>query len=381
MTTRTVHFLSQNRPGPRMGMGHYERLLLHSLDTARRSLEGENWRFEITFRGRRPADIDASGVDISYDAFHFLGFSPQRLEKLPLAASQLVLNRALQTARPHATLFHSLALSFPAPSFAPAIYMIHDLPPAHFADEGRIAPYAKKVAQRAAAIATPSEFARQDLISLLDLQPERVHVVPYGCEHDRYHPDVAPLGSETLRELGLEGPFLLYAGGATRRKNVSALLQAWKAIAPRYPDLSLALAGPQRALNERVALSGAPRARAIGYVPFTRMPGLMKAARALVFPSIYEGFGLPPQEAMALGVPVIVSRAGGAVPEVVGEAGLYAEDGSAEALAEALHQFLTSPDEEQRMREAGPRQVAHSSWDQHARTMLSLYRQIASETL
>ena len=353
-----------------MGMGHYERLLIQTL--GQETLGSDEWRFDITFEGRpTPQPIDAESLDAALDKADFLGYSTARLAKVPLAAATTLLNLRFG-ARPD--VYHSLALSFPLPTNAPGVFTIHDLPPARFPDEGTLAPWHKRAAQAAQFVMTPSEFARGELIELLDLAPEKVVVIPYGCEHDRYHPTVPPADISQLKEWGIEGDFVLYAGGFTRRKNVAALLQAWKQLAPRFPELTLVLAGPQAKLAELARAANAPRVYAMGYVAHLDMPSLMKAARALVFPSIYEGFGLPPQEAMALGVPVVVSKAGGAVPEVVGDAGVLAEDGSAESLGDALGKLLGDAALQEQLKEAGPQRAQLFSWPEHARRVLEVYR-------
>lgn len=366
-----VHFLSQNRPGPQMGMGHYERLLIQHLGRVA-PLDKNDWQFEMTFEGRKPDEpLDVATLDAVLTHADFLGFSTARLAGLPLAAVQALLN--LRSAK-KPDIYHSLALSFPLPTHAPGVFTIHDLPPARFSDEGKLAPWAKKAAQAARFVMTPSEFAKRELVELLKLPDKKVVVIPYGCEHDRYHPAVAPADEEQLKSWGIEGDFLLYAGGYTRRKNVAALLEAWKSVAPDYPNLTLVLAGPQAKLTELADAATAPRVLPMGYVPFEQMPALMKAARALVFPSIYEGFGLPPLEAMALGVPVLVSAQGGATPEVVADAGAVATDGSAGALAEAMRELLGDETLQARLKLAGPKRAAMFDWDEHARTVLNVYR-------
>ena len=366
-----VQFLSQNRPGPQMGMGHYERLLIQHLGQIA-PIDKDEWQFGITFDGRKPEQpLDHDALDAALNDADFLGYSTARLARLPLSAATTLLN--LRFARRPA-LYHSLALSFPLPANAPGVFTIHDLPPARFDDEGKLAPWAKRAAQGARFVMTPSEFAKTELVELLNLPADKVIVVPYGCEHDRYHPDVLPADDAQLKEWDIEGEFLLYAGGFTRRKNVAALLQAWKTVAPDYPQLTLVLAGPQAKLTELADAANAPRVWPMGYVPFGQMPSLMKAARALVFPSIYEGFGLPPQEAMALGVPVLISAQGGATPEVVGDAGVVARDGSALALAESLRELLDDEALQERLKAAGPRRAARFCWDLHARQVLDVYR-------
>lgn len=367
----SVHFLSQNRPGPQMGMGHYERLLIQHLGRVAPA-DKDDWQFEMTFEGRKPdVPLDVAALDAALTRADFLGFSTARLARLPLAAVQTLLNLR-SGKKPDVT--HSLALSFPLPTNAPGVFTIHDLPPARFSDEGKLAPWAKKAAHAARFIMTPSEFAKRELVELLRLPDEKIIVIPYGCEHERYYPDVVPAAKNQLEEWGIKGDFLLYAGGFTRRKNVAALLQAWKTVAPDYPDLTLVLAGPQAKLTELANAATAPRVLPMGYVPFEQMPALMKAARALVFPSIYEGFGLPPQEAMALGVPVLISAQGGATPEVVGDAGVIARDGGAGALADTMRELLGDEALQTRLKVAGPKRAAMFDWDGHARAVLDVYR-------
>ena len=352
-----------------MGMGHYERLLIETLG---RETSRDDWRFDITFEGRKPDQpLPREALESALNRADFLGYSTARLARLPLAAATTLLNLRF---RRKPDVYHSLALSFPLPGNAPGVFTIHDLPPARFPDEGQLAPWAKKAAHAARFIMAPSEFAKRELVELLELPGERVVVVPYGCEHDRYHVGVAPAGKTQLESWGIEGDFLLYAGGFTRRKNVAALLQAWKEVAPAYPQLTLILAGPQAQLSRLADAANAPRVVPVGYVAHGQMPGLMKAARALVFPSIYEGFGLPPQEAMALGVPVLISAQGGATPEVVGDAGVVARDGGAPALAEAMRQLLGDEALQARLKLAGPQRAARFDWGLHARQVLDVYR-------
>ena len=315
--------------------------------------------------------LDVAAFDAMLNRADFLGYSTARLAKLPLPAAQTLLNLRFKN-KP--ALYHSLALSFPLPSNAPGVFTIHDLPPARFDDEGQLAPWAKRAAQSARFVMTPSEFAKRELVEWLELPAEKVVVVPYGCEHDRYYPNVKPANENQLKSWGIEGDFLLYAGGFTRRKNVAALLEAWKQIAADYPELTLVLAGPQAKLTELADAATAPRVWPMGYVAHLEMPALMKAARALVFPSIYEGFGLPPLEAMALGVPVIISAQGGATPEVVGDTGVIARDGSADALADAMRELLGDEALQTRLKLAGPHRAKMFDWGLHARQVLDVYR-------
>ncbi len=372
-SSHTVNFLSHNRPGPRMGMGHYERLLIHHLLQETRA--SDEWQFDISFDGRAPeSPIAPDSIEAGLKSVNFLGFSTSRLQQLPWPVARILLNQRLPKPRPSIT--HSLALSFPAPSGAPSVITIHDLPPARFPDEGTVPAWAKVVAQRAQAIITPSEFAKAELIELLQVRPERVHSIPYGCEHDRFHPAVVPADAATLKKLDIPPNFLIYVGGFTQRKNVRGMLGAWELIEAQYPDLSLVLVGPAEQLKALAAEANLPRVIVPGYMDRDTLPGIIKASKALVCPAIYEGFGMPPQEAMALGVPVVAVRSGGAIPEVVGEAGILSADGTPEVFAAAMRQMLDSESLQNQYKAAGPQRVQRFSWTKHAHQVLDLYRSV-----
>lgn len=357
-----------------MGMGHYERLLIHHLI---RSSSPSEWRFDIRFGGRSPGQpLDPDQVEPGLNSAGFMGFSPLRLCRLPWGLTRTAMRAA--AGRPAPNIYHSMALSCPAPSGRPSVYIIHDLPPARFTDEGVVPVWAKQAGKSAAAIYTPSQFAKDEIVELLGVPESRVHVIMYGCEHETFNTNVTPASCETLASLGINGPFLLYVGGFTRRKNVAALLDAWKRLAIRYPGLSLALVGPAPQLQSLANDSGAPCVVAAGYLDRTVLPSVMKASTALVFPSIYEGFGLPPLEAMALGVPVVAVRAG-AIPEVVGDAAVLATDGTSESLEAAVISLLDDSSIAQKLMIAGPARAQTFSWEAHANHVQSLYRAVLAQ--
>ena len=164
-----VRFLSQNQPGPRMGMGHYERLLIESLAASGAVQNG--WRFDIRFAGRVPRAALEVPPQSGLMAATCEGYSPDRLADLPWPVARTILG--LTHRLPPPDLYHSLSLAYPPPAGRPAVYTIHDLPPARFDDEGRLPHWAKDAAKSASAIFTPSEFAKSELVTLLDLPPDR----------------------------------------------------------------------------------------------------------------------------------------------------------------------------------------------------------------
>ena len=368
-----IRYLSQNHHGQNhMGMGHYERFLMRHLSSlaARAGMT-----FDLLYDGRRKRGGSNDCVGSCVKS-RWLGSSSVRLAQLPWKFVRWVV-RLREALRP-ADLYHSLALRFPPPAGRPFILTIHDLPPWRFDDEGTLPQWSRMAAQTAAGVVTPSEFGKREILELLQVQDQKVHVIPNGCDHQKFHADVLPTSPEELRRMDIHTPFLLYAGGATRRKNVPSMLEAWKTVAHRFPEVSLLLAGPQEQLLALVKQAEAPRARALGYVPHEKLRCIMKASEALIVPSIYEGFGLPPLEAMALGVPVMaVNRT--AIPEVVGENAVLCRDGSENELVEGMLTILENNDLREELRRSGPIRAQQFTWERHAEQVLELYQMVLSK--
>lgn len=369
---RHIQFLSQNRPGALMGMGQYERLLfthlgLHAAQTC---------EFGITFSGRAPEQaLPLNTIGLEKVDATFLGVSMERLFALPWPLAQMAVRYCLRNIRP--SLYHSLTAGFPAPNAgnAPAIYSVLDLAPVQFEDEGRIPPWTKQALQNASLIITPSHFSSEELKNVFGIAPEKLRTVYLGCEHEIFRPEAAPADPEQLAGIGIHGPYLIYSGGSTRRKNVKALLQAWHQIAREYTDVSLVLTGPPEVLGEYVRQANAPRVVIAGYLERPVLCAVMKASVALVFPSIYEGFGLPPLEAMALGVPVVAVRAG-ATPEVVGDCASLAQSGEPEALVAAMRHALDDRSAREERVRRGLERAQQFSWSAHAEEILGIYNEV-----
>lgn len=224
---------------------------------------------------------------------------------------------------------HRLDLTLP-PSPNGDIVTVHDVAPLRFADEGVLPPAARAEVERATAVITVSHFSAAEIAEHLG-GPEAV-VIPNGVDHERFA-GAAPLTEPELRDLGIHGPYVLVAGGASQRKNLAELARAWPLVRSTRPDLSLVLTGPQHPRRDALfgPLAGALR---VGRVPDDVMPRLLTGAQALVVPSTYEGFGLPAIEAMAARVPVVAVDAS-SLPEVLGGTGVLT-DGTATGLAEGI---------------------------------------------
>ncbi|MGE3376469.1 MAG: glycosyltransferase family 4 protein [Vicinamibacteria bacterium] len=235
-------------------------------------------------------------------------------------------------------LFHSPLFHLPALLPCAALVTVHDAVPLTRPDLctpefARLFERAGDAARRAAGVICPSEHARAEVVGSLDLDPARVHVVPEApaaCFQPLPHPEAR----ERLGERVPEVPFLLVVGALEARKNPLLVLDALKQL-PESARPYAVYAGPTGAVDVRGAARERGLARwvtVLGPVADDELVALYALAQALVFPSLHEGFGLPPLEAFACGTPVIASSAA-SIPEVVGDAALLFEPTDAAALA------------------------------------------------
>src|SRR5260370_32704103 len=240
----------------------------------------------------------------------------------PRVGSQVRLPLALQSAHPD--LLFVPAHAIPLGWLGKPITAVHDLaferhPGAYsLAERSYLQPTTRWAALRCPLLITPSESTRRDLVDLYHVAPERVRVVPLGGGEPSERV-IAP--ASRLSELGLAGDFVLQVGRVEARKNQAAALAAVE----RLEGVTLAVAGPHRdvALSKRLRASS--RCRVLGAVDGPTLELLYRRAKAVVVPSLYEGFGLPVLEAMARGQVVVAARAS-SLPEVGGDAALYVDD-------------------------------------------------------
>jgi glycosyltransferase involved in cell wall biosynthesis len=214
--------------------------------------------------------------------------------------------------------------------------------------------------RRARTVIAISQHVKQTLVERLDVDAERIEVIHLGLDHALFHPN----GTEARR------PFLLYPANPWPHKNHERLFQAFTRVRRLRPDLRLILTGT--GLERLGAVPAGVDVR--GRVAREELAELYRTASALIFPSLYEGFGQPPLEAMASGTPVAVSRAG-SLPEVCAEAALYFEPTSVEEIAEAIVAVLDRPDQ---LIRRGLERAASFTWDATARRHDEVYRALAA---
>lgn len=237
-------------------------------------------------------------------------------------------------------------------------------------------------ARKASAIITLSEYARADLVRVLGLPPEKVHAIHLAVS-DMFCPLHDAKVREHLRQkYDLPQQFILYVGTIEPRKNISRLIQAIGHLHQAGLCSPLLLVGPNgwlmNNLQKEVEQLGLNKfVRYLGYVPEEDLAGLYSLATVFAFPSLYEGFGLPPLEAMACGTPVLTSHHS-AMEEVCGEAAWLVDPQNVEEIAAGLQVLLTDDDRRQQLREKGWNRVKQFTWEQTAQKTAVLYQQVAA---
>ena len=212
-----------------------------------------------------------------------------------------------------------------------------------------------RAARGAAAVVVTSEFVRERAVELLELDPERIHVVPHAIDHS-----VFKLGDEEPE------PIILYPARPWPHKNHTRLFEAYASLRPTRPQLRLVLTGDGLDRLEPLP-EGVEN---LGSVPAEHLASLYRRAACLVYPSLYEGFGLPVLEAMACGCPVAASNAG-AIPEVAGDAAVLFDPTDVESMAAAM---LEADSRREELRERGLARAAGYTWDESARRHDDVYR-------
>jgi glycosyltransferase involved in cell wall biosynthesis len=341
------------------GVQRYAGELVRALDETARA--GERFVLLVPPQGRAPAlrHVEVRRVAAPGPSLHIW-----EQAALPLAArSGLLLNLAGSApvlARRQWCSFHDAAVFDHPDVFTPAFGRWYRF---HF----------RWLARRAERLLTVSAHSRRRLALHLRVAEAAIDLVPNGGEHLlrlAEDPDV-------VQQLGLQGcRWFVAVGSESRLKNWPLLLQAWAQLSPAA-DVRLVLVGGANAavFAQPAAPAGdGPQVIRAGAVPDAALKALLRRAQALVMPSLDEGFGLPPLEAMALGCPVLVAAAG-ALPEVCGSAALYFDPRDPGQLAAALQRCLREPALRERLAAAGPVRAAELTWPQAATALRALLAQ------
>ncbi len=240
----------------------------------------------------------------------------------------------------------------------------------------------KKSMKRAHRIVTDSEFSKAEIIRYFPQFAEKIRVVYCGVDRNRFHPveDLSQIQS-AKDAYGIDREYFLYLGTVEPRKNLERLMEAYSRFAkgkstPPY----LVLAGGKGWLDSGIyhkveELHLQDLVKFTEYVPEEQICPLMCGALGFVFPSIYEGFGLPPLEAMACGVPVLTTKAA-SLPEVVGEDAVLTDPYDPDSMAAGLEQLYTDPALRQELSQRGLRRAEKFTWEASAKQLYAVYQEV-----
>jgi len=285
-----------------------------------------------------------------------------------------------------ADLAHVPYFAPPWRSHEPVVVTIHDLIPLllpEYAESRAVRLYMRLVsacARRADMVLTDSMASARDIQRLLCIPDERLRIT-YLAADDAYRPVSLGERASALSRFGLEGRYLLYLGGFDCRKNVIGLLQAFAQARERISEVCLAIAGRLPAHDSAFAPDPRPvaealglgeRVRWLGWVDENDKPTLYSGATAFVFPSAYEGFGLPVLEAISCGTPAIVGG-GSSLDEIAGPGAIVVSPDDRDALAEAMVALCQDASLRQELASAGLCHAAAFSWERTAQETLDAY--------
>src|SRR5579871_3790662 len=248
----------------------------------------------------------------------------------------------------------------------------------------------KRVLRGAARIFAVSNFTKNEMEKLFDVPAGRIEVVYNAIDERFLHGHASEADRQLIAQrYQVTYPFLLYAGRISPHKNVGRMIEAFSALKTElekdglYPDLKLIIIGDDLSgnpdLRRTVIRSGVQNdVRFLGFIPIEVLRIFYDEAKVFVFPSLYEGFGLPPLEAMAHGTPVVTSNVS-SLPEVVGNAAVLVNPENVFEIMRGLHRVLVDQALREKMKERGYRQATRFSWEISVRRVLDVYQQIARD--
>jgi glycosyltransferase involved in cell wall biosynthesis len=310
-----------------------------------------------------------------------LGYKPWRMSVWLGQLARAPFNRLV----PEATLFHATEHLLMPLRGVPTVLTVHDLIfhhlPQHHKPLNRwyLGWTMPLYCRRADHIIAVSEATRRDLIEIYGVSPEKVTVVLEAAD-PRFQPPPAAAVTAARARYKLPDDYVLYLGTIEPRKNLIRMLHAWSDLYQAGEAPPWVIVGQHGWLSDDfyAALKASPSRGAVrftGYVEDADLPALYAGATTFVFPSLYEGFGLPPLEAMACGAPVLCANTS-SLPEVVGDAALTVDPTDTDALRTSLRRMLRNADLRAELRTRGLERAAQFSWKRAARETLAVYRSL-----
>jgi glycosyltransferase involved in cell wall biosynthesis len=350
---------------PRSGIGRLTSSLIDSI----RSLASD---YEILLFGRRLQGLGLSSIAGGLPSVHL---------RLPRAAEGLIKRAGLVEILCHGDIYHATDFYMPLKKNTPAVSTIHDViflkNPEKMVDHNRLAEMVPRFIRQCVRVITISEYSKKEISETLHLSPDIIDVTYPGVDRAVFSPpsDLSAARSRVSEALGLQRPYFLAVSCSAGRKNTPRLLEAYDRLLLQDPsnDLVVQWAPPQEIADKYSTGVFEKRIHFIGRQPDDILRDLYASATAVVFPSLYEGFGLPVIEAMSCGVPVITSNVT-SMPEAGGDAAIYVDPHDSNSIASALEKFENGEYDLKLLRAEGLRQAAKFSWERCAKETIAVYK-------
>ncbi len=288
-------------------------------------------------------------------------------------------------------LLHSLHYTRPVALPCASVVTFHDMtfflyPQLHTRSKRFFFPIAIRMsARKADALIAISESTRQDTIRLLGVLPQKIISTPLGVTEDFRPVSDSMIREEVRQKYKLPEDYILYVGLVEPRKNLPLLIKSFKALVERGVHHQLVIVGRfgwmyKEVLQQIEALGVKEKVQFTGYVPSQDLPMVYNLASVFVYPTLYEGFGLPALEAMACGTPVITSAIS-SLPEIVGDAGLLVPPGDEQALSDAIFETLSNQTLQKQLATKGIQRASLFTWERTAQETLRVYESVLKTPL
>lgn len=309
------------------------------------------------------------------------GFNVKTVQlRLPRSSEWLIKKTMLIELLCRGDIYHATDFYLPLRYPEKAVATIHDLifliNPERMIDHVRLSQWVPEFARRCQHIITISEFSKRDIVNHLNIDPQNISVVYWGIDHDTFYPpdDEDNLKKRLSSLLGLERPYFLAVSCSAGRKNTPLLLQAYAHLVRNDPknDLVLVWNPPPEIYQQYSSSELSARIHFIGRQSDEGLRDLYSGATAVVFPSLYEGFGFPILEGMSCGAPVVTSNIT-SMPEIGGDAALYVNPLNIDSIISALESFENQTSPVKELREKGLQHAACFTWERCARETLAVY--------
>jgi glycosyltransferase involved in cell wall biosynthesis len=298
---------------------------------------------------------------------------------------QVTLSRLIRNA--HIDLFYSAYYKVPIGAPCPCVSTIYDLMYLTFPMYQKKFPlsllfyktFGRMLINKASRIITSSVYSRNEIAGFYQISPEKIISIPLGVPSS-FCPSIPDRIQEVRRRLGIKRDYILYTGNFNPHKNVGGLIRSFSTVHDRFPDLLLVLSGYTEnhtgAIATQIAAAGLQENVIItSTISDAEILSLYSGARLFVMPSLCEGFGYPPLEAMACGTPVVCSNAA-SLPEVVGDAAILVDANDHQAMAQAMIRILESPDLARTLSKKGLERAREFSGDIYATKVYDLLKEV-----